>query len=512
MLNKVVSKAEFHNAIRPKLKGQRNQTIVLCHGVFDLVHPGHIIHFEQAKQMGDVLIVSITAAKYVRKGPGRPFFDDEMRLRELASIEFIDYVMLSEGFTVDDIIEAVEPDIYVKGEEYANEAADITGMICKERELVEKHGGRIAYTGGKVYSSTKLINTALSGLTEDVLDYMKRFKEKHSMDDIIRFADKATRMKILVIGDLIIDRYSYCSIQGLMSKDTAYSARLTTTEDYFGGAAAIARHLASFAEDVTLTTIIGDEIDKRQLIESELSSEMKLELFSSHVFPTIVKHRYLSRNQKREEYKKVFVVNNIPENFHFIEDVRTDFKNNLNDSLYKYDAVFVCDFGHGLIDSETIKIIENKAKFIILNCQTNSSNYGLNIITKYHRADAFTIDQKEIKLAFPEYAFDEKKGFKALRNHLGGNGWLTRGSAGSYQIDDNIISECPAFTLSVKDTIGAGDAYYALAGIFYAAGAPIDIGTLVGNIGGALGANIVGNKESVKKVDALKYASTLMNV
>lgn len=88
---------------------------------------------------------------------------------------------------------------------------------------------------------------------------------------------------------------------------------------------------------------------------------------------------------------------------------------------------------------------------------------------------------------------------------------MTRGSMGAYGIDDSNIHECPAFTLTVRDTIGAGDVF-SLAGIFAAAGASIEIGTFVGNIGGALRANIVGNRESVEKVNALKFASTLLNI
>ena len=64
----------------------------------------------------------------------------------------------------------------------------------------------------------------------------------------------------------------------------------------------------------------------------------------------------------------------------------------------------------------------------------------------------------------------------------------------------------------MKDTIGAGDAFFAVAGIYAAAGAPAEVGTVMGNIGGALGANIVGNRESVEKVNVLKFGSTLMNV
>lgn len=508
--SKIISKKEF-KIIRERLKAD-GKVIVLCHGVFDLVHPGHIIHFEQARKMGDVLVVSITASKYVRKGPGRPFFDDDMRMKELAAIEYIDYVMLSDGYTVDDIVEAVEPDIYVKGEEYSREDEDITGKIREERELVEKHGGRIAYTEGQVFSSTKLINTGLSGLPDDILRYMEEFKHNYSMEDIIMFADKARKLKVLVVGDFIIDKYTYCSIQGLMSKDAAYSARLKSSEEYMGGSAAVARHLASFVDDITLASVIGDEPEIDSLIETNLAGLMKLGLLKSHIYPTIIKHRYLTRNPKREEYKKVFVITNIPENHNLPDSDRDEFKDRLRCELIKYDVVFVCDFGHGLIDNETIKLIEENAKYLVLNCQTNSSNYGLNAITKYRRADAFTVDQKELKLAYPEYAFDEEAGLRKLYRRLGGTGWLTRGSEGSWQIEKNRVSECPAFTLSVKDTIGAGDAFFALAGLFAAAGAPADIGSLMGNIAGALGANIVGNREAIEKVNAIKYASTLMNV
>lgn len=510
-MNKVVSKEVFQTDISPQLK-RDGKTIALCHGVFDLVHPGHVIHLRQAKEMADVLVVSITAAKYVRKGPGRPYFDDAMRMEFLTALECVDYVMLSEGYTVDDIIETVEPDFYVKGEEYAKEEDDITGKIAEERALVEKHGGRIRFTTGQTFSSTKLINTAMAGLADEVRQYMETFKTRHSMEEIRDYAERAAKLKVLVVGDVIIDKYTYCNVQGMMSKDMGYSARLSYSEDYFGGAVAIARHLSGFTDNVALMSIIGNEEEMRLQLFDGVADKIQLKLTYSQTFPTIVKHRYLMRNEKREEYKKIFVINNIPEKMRYEEEAYTSFKEKLREKVDDYDAVFLCDFGHGLIDRETIEIIQQKAKYLVLNCQTNSSNKGLNIITKYTQADVFTLDQQELKLAFPEYAMDENAALQKLAEHLKGNGWLTRGSKGAYEICNGKIEECPAFTLSVKDTIGAGDAYYAAAGIFTAAGAPMEIGTFMGNIGGALGANIVGNKEALEKVNVLKFASTLMNI
>jgi rfaE bifunctional protein nucleotidyltransferase chain/domain len=510
-MGKTVSKEMFKAEIKPRLK-QEGKTVALCHGVFDLVHPGHIIHLEQAKQMADILVVSITAAAYVRKGPNRPYFSDEMRMKVLEALECVDYVMLSEGYTADDVIENIEPDIYVKGEEYANAADDITGKIRDEKELVERHGGRLGFTSGQVFSSTRLLNTAMSALSDEVRQYMGSFSAHHTMKELREYADKAGRLKVLVIGDVIIDKYTYCDVQGIMSKDMGYSARLSHSEEYLGGAAAIARHLSTFTDSVTLLSAIGNEEEIRLRLFDQLAEQIQLRLVYSSSFPTIVKHRYLTRNEKREEYKKIFAINNIPKSMRYEEEVYQSFKEKLREKIEDYDVVFLCDFGHGLIDRETINIVQKNARFLVLNCQTNSSNTGLNVITKYSRADAFSLDQQELKLAFPEYAEDEEICLKKLAAHLQGNGWLTRGSKGAYGICGRELHECPAFTLNVKDTIGAGDAFLAVAGIFAAAGAPVEVGTFAGNIGGALGANIVGNKDAVEKVNVLKYASTLMNI
>lgn len=510
-MGKFVTKFEFQTEIRKKLK-DRGQKIALCHGVFDLLHPGHIIHLEQAKALADVLVVSITSAQYVRKGPGRPYFNDELRVKSLVSLECVDYVIVSEGYTVEDVAEAVKPDLYVKGAEYAKAEDDITGKIAEEKKLVEKWGGIVCFTSGQVFSSTRLINEAMAGLSDEVRQYMKNFKESHFLEEIKNYAEKASKLKVLVVGDVIIDQYTYCNVQGIMSKDMGYSVKFSRSEKYLGGAIAVAKHLAGFTDDVTLMSIVGNEEKSNPYISSRLDKKIHLELTYSMKFPTIIKHRYLTHNEKRDEYVKIFAINNIPENACYEKEEYLCFHEKLKEKVANYDVVFLCDFGHGLIDREAMKIIQQKAKYLVLNCQTNSSNKGLNIITKYTRADVFSLDQQELKLAFPEYAVDENTGLRELAKHLKGNGWLTRGSKGAYGIYNGKILECPAFTLKVKDTIGAGDAFFAVAGIFTAVGASVEIGLFMGNIGGALGANIVGNKDALEKINVLKYAGTLLNV
>lgn len=510
-MGQIVTKDVFKNEIRNKLK-KEGKTIALCHGVFDLVHPGHIAHFRQAAEYADVLVVSITSAKYVRKGPGRPYFNDEERLSVLSSIDVIDYCMISDGYTVDDIIEAVEPDFYVKGEEYSKASDDITGKISVEQELVEKHGGKLVFTGGVVYSSTRLINNALSAIPDDVRSYMKDLMLRFSMNDIKKYAQKAGELRVLVIGDTIIDRYTYCKVQGLMSKNMAYSVRKRDSEDFLGGAIAVARHLSSFSSNVTLLSVTGNEKEITDRIKNDLSDYMELNLIKSKEVPTIVKERFVMRNEKRKEYDKLFAVNNISDIPGYEEDVRNKLYREIVKTINDFDVVFLCDFGHGMIDDDVMELVQSKAKLLILNCQTNSSNRGMNIITKYKKTDFFSLDQNELSLAYPGYKDNEKTKLRKLKRYLGGNGWLTRGASGAYGIEEGIIYKSPALTLDVTDTIGAGDAFFAVAGIFTAAGAPVELATFLGNVGGALGANIIGNKEAVEAVNVLKFANTLMNI
>ncbi len=509
-MGKIVSQMEMAE-LRKEIR-QVGKTVGLCHGVFDLVHPGHMTHFREAKKIADILVVSITSERYVRKGPGRPYFNDAMRLEFLAGLECIDYVILSENYTSDDVIEMVEPDFYIKGKEYQKAEDDITGKITEETELVERHGGKVAFTDGQVFSSTNLINNAFPSLPEEVKEYVKRFGEAYSLEDFRVLSDKIRDLKVLVVGDVIIDKYTYCNVQGLMSKDMGYSARYRQEEEYLGGSLAVARHIASFTENVTLMSVIGNEPEVHSHILNELGGIMHLDLVYSETWQTIIKQRFITLNEKREELHKVFSINNLPERMIIDEKPMNNFKEKLRERIRDYDVVVVCDFGHGLITNSVIDILQDNAKLLAVNCQTNSSNYGLNIITKYKRADVFALDQKELKLAYPSYQISEEEALHKLCGHLHSKGWLTRGSLGAYGAEGDNIYACPAFVLKVKDTIGAGDAFYAVAVLFAAAGAGMEETVFAGNIAGALAANIVGNKESVEKVNFLKYVGTLLNI
>ena len=505
-----VSKKEFA-IIREKLRSE-GKKIAHCHGVFDLVHPGHMEHFKEAAKMGDILVVSVTSDKYVRKGPGRPFFSNEIRINFLCAIEYIDYVILSEGYTADDVIEVVRPNYWVKGEEYRNPANDTTHAQASEVALVRKYGGDIRFTSGFRSSSSFLLNKSLASFSDELMEYLIKLKERYSLVNVEKACDMFSKLSVLVIGDVIIDQYIYCAPPRGMTKDTGHSTRILSRESSLGGSIAVARHIAAFCDKVDLISIIGSEKDVLEKIKDELSHKVGNRLISAKDYYTIIKTKYIVRNEKRQELNKLFSVNNIQIPAHIPVEARKQFTEFIENNVSSYDLVVVCDYGHGLIEEETINLVENKSKLLSVNCQTNATNYGLNLITKYKRADFFSLDQNELKLAMHNDSIDEAENLRRLKKKIGAKaGWLTRGSQGAFGISDKVI-DCPAVSTIVKDTIGAGDAFFSLASLAASVGSDIEFSTFMGNVGGALGANIIGNTRSLEKNDVLKFSATLFNI
>jgi rfaE bifunctional protein nucleotidyltransferase chain/domain len=132
------------------------QTVGLCHGGFDLMHPGHIKHFESAKELCDVLFVSVTSDKFVagRKGSGRPVFSDALRAYSIASLASVDYAVVSDFEKGTEVINLLKPNYYIKGPDFINKN---TPGITEEREAIRRIGGEMKYTNDPAFSTTQII-------------------------------------------------------------------------------------------------------------------------------------------------------------------------------------------------------------------------------------------------------------------------------------------------------------------------------------------------------------------
>ncbi|MGB7157937.1 MAG: adenylyltransferase/cytidyltransferase family protein, partial [Tepidisphaeraceae bacterium] len=219
------------------------KTVVHCHGCFDIVHPGHIQYLQFARSQGDVLIVSLTADPQVNKGVNRPLIPQDLRAASVAALECVDFAYVNPDPTAAELLEALRPDVYVKGREYET---NHDPRFLAERDTVVRHGGRVIFSSGDVvYSSTALIGSATNAKLFNE-EKVRRFRQAHGLNgaDLANTIHRFRGMRMVVVGDYILDRYHLCDATGVAAESPMMSLRLLRSDDFDGGAAIIASHLA----------------------------------------------------------------------------------------------------------------------------------------------------------------------------------------------------------------------------------------------------------------------------
>ncbi|MBV5336232.1 adenylyltransferase/cytidyltransferase family protein, partial [bacterium] len=172
-----------------------------------LLHLGHVRHLEEARSHGDMLVVTVTADRFVNKGPGRPVFSGQLRAQMLAALEHVDFVAINEAPTAVAALETLRPSVYVKGSDYANAEEDVTGGIIEERQAVESHGGRLVFTDDITFSSSKLINRYLGVYDSELHAYLEDARERDPLPRLLELLDRVKGQRVLLVGDTIIDEY-----------------------------------------------------------------------------------------------------------------------------------------------------------------------------------------------------------------------------------------------------------------------------------------------------------------
>ena len=124
------------------------KTIVQTHGIFDLIHPGILMHLNLAKKQGDILIVTVVKDKDVRKGPGRPIFPENLRAENVASLEQVDYVCSVDNEIPFECVKKLKPDVFAKGQAYRERDRKIHEKIFEAEKELYFGKSRIYETNG----------------------------------------------------------------------------------------------------------------------------------------------------------------------------------------------------------------------------------------------------------------------------------------------------------------------------------------------------------------------------
>lgn len=502
---KILSIDELTIRIRTlKAEGKK---IVLCHGVFDLLHIGHIRYFRQAAKMGDVLVVTVTPDDFVDKGPDRPAFTEALRAEAIASLDAVNFVAVNKWPTAEETLRLLKPDYYVKGAEFRDQAADMTGKIAQEAAIVKEVGCELVFAEDIVFSSSNLINRYLSQYPEETREYLDIFRKRYKLEDIIKIVDRMASLNVLVVGDTILDEYQYCAALGVSSKDPALALHYQSKDLFAGGALAVANHVAAFAGNVRLVTLLGDHERHEDFIRSQLAANVTPHFITQTGAPTTLKRRFVDGYS----FTKLFEVY-VMESSGLNKKEDTKLCEWMREQIPRYDLVIAADFGHGAISGALVNDLVDEANFLAVNTQANAGNRGYHVITRYPRIDFGCLAGHELRLAMRNEIDHERNMTDRLARRLDCRQFVsTLGKRGClvWGRDEDLLG-IPAFARSVVDRVGAGDAFFAIASLASFMGLDNEILGFLGNIVGAEAVEIIGNKKPIDKLNVKKHITAIL--
>ena len=482
----------------------RQKRVIMCHGVFDIVHPGHLRHLIYAKQKADILIASLTADGYITKAALRPYVPQELRAQNLAALEVVDYVIIDPNPTPIENIRYLQPDYYAKGYEYF--ADGIPPRTREEMDTLEAYGGEVVFTPGDVvYSSSKLIELQAPRIG---LEKLMSLMESEGLDfpDLRRALRGMAGVKVHVVGDTIVDVYSECALLGAAAKSPTFSVRLDRSEQFTGGAGVVARHLKSAGAQVSFSTVLGDDAARDFAVRELTQSGVVCRPVIDRTRPTTQKERFTADGYKMLQVDRV---DNRPMSDRILREICEGLRGS------GADVTIMSDFRHGLFNSDSIpRIVSAIPAGAIRVADSQVSNRWGNIldfldfdlITPNEREARFALgDQDTIVRPLALRLFKEAR-CRNLILKLGERGTLTYRSPGpnprEFFVLDSMVER-------LVDPIGAGDALLAYASLALVTTGNIVMASILGSIAAAVTCERQGNvpvspEEAEQRIDQLE--------
>jgi rfaE bifunctional protein nucleotidyltransferase chain/domain len=484
---------------------RENKTVVHCHGVFDLLHIGHIRYLQSAKEHGDVLIVTVTPDHFVNKGPHRPVFEERLRTQAIASLDCVDYVAVNQWPTAVEALRRLRPNVYTKGAEFRDRKTP--EMLQEEAEAVSL-GIRVEFIEDDITSSSSyLINHFLSPFSEQVDAYLAKRRKEWRADELLNRLKSAQDLRVVVVGDAILDEYVFCSTLGQSTKSPNVVGQFQTQETYLGGALSVANHLAGFCRNVQLITAIGSDEAGPNEICRKLRPEVQPRFVVRSTAPTIIKRQF------REAYFGTILFE-----LDFLDDSqmtggeRQSLDLALREALPQADLVVVADYGHGLLDDAAIQLICELSPYLAVSTPVSAANLGYHTVSKYRRADYLALAEQDLRLDQRSKDGEVEPMLAELTQTLQARRALvTVGSKGcvGYSAADGFVS-APALAIRVVDRLGAAEAAFAVTSLGAIADLPLDQLAFISNVAGAQAVAVMGNSRFIDELSLRRAVESLL--
>ncbi|MGQ0663496.1 MAG: PfkB family carbohydrate kinase [Pseudomonadota bacterium] len=489
---------DFRRKIKtvPELKAivgarPRQQKVIMCHGTFDIVHPGHIRHLIYARSKADILVASLTCDAHIHKAHFRPFVPEDLRAMNLAALEVVDYVIVDRDATPLRTLSELQPDFFAKGYEYTN--GGIHPRTREEIEVLEAYGGEIIITPGDiVYSSSAIIESTPPDIAVEKL-LMLMEAEGLRFSDFHAALDKLKGLRVHVVGDTIVDSYTHCASIGASTKTPTLSVRHESKVDFAGGAAVVAKHLAAAGARVSFSTVLGEDRWRDFVLDDLTKAGIECHAVIDRHRPTINKNVFIANGHR---LLKVDTLDNSP----ITDKIRGELAGSISAS--RGDIVVFSDFRHGIFNRATIPALIAAippARFRVADSQVASrwGNIlefpGFDLITPNEREARFALGDQEVGVRPMALELYKRARCRILILKLGARGTIT------YRTVDGGIDNVRSFFVvesfadKVVDSVGAGDALLAYASLALKATGKEVIATVLGSFAAAIACEHDGN-------------------
>jgi rfaE bifunctional protein kinase chain/domain/rfaE bifunctional protein nucleotidyltransferase chain/domain len=469
----------------------RDKKVIMCHGTFDIVHPGHVRHLLYAKSKGDILVASLTADAHIAKANFRPFVPQELRAFNLAALEVVDLVVIDNDPTPIKNIAIIKPDYFAKGYEYTRDG--LHPRTAEEKAAIESYGGEIIFTPGDIiYSSSHIIENEPPAIaTEKLMAILGA--ESLSMGDLHRAIDLLKNVRVHVIGDTIIDSYTHCALIGGMIKTPTMSVRYDKRLDFVGGAGIVAKHLRSTGAEVSFSTVLGGDA----LAEFALND---LEVAGVNCMPIIDRTRPTTHKNAIVAGGYNLLKIDTLDNRSISERILRTLAQQISET--PADIVVFSDFRHGLFNRDTIPGLTKAIRpntFRVADSQVASrwgnilEFSGFDLITPNEREARFALgDQDSVVRPLGLELYRQAK-CKTLILKLGERGLMTFRSEPKSEEDVRSFFAIDSFAERVVDAVGSGDALLAYATLALFATKNSVIASVLGSLAAAIECEHEGN-------------------
>jgi rfaE bifunctional protein kinase chain/domain/rfaE bifunctional protein nucleotidyltransferase chain/domain len=483
---------------RRRAAGLGGRTVVHCHGCFDIIHPGHISYLQFARSLGDELVVTVSADPHVAgKGIGRPLIPDDLRAASLAALECVDHVYVNPHPTAVEVLEALRPDVYVKGREYETNQDP---RFLAERDTVVGHGGRVVFSSGDVvFSSTALIAGLDEGAVGD--ERVRRFCQQYGLTGaaMTGLLHRCRGRRVVVVGDYIQDRYHFCDAVGVASEGPMMTLRPLRQAEYDGAAAVVALHLAGLGAHATLVTSLADDAASADVVDrlTEAGVTVRCVRQRKHL---VTKSRYLVDGQK---LMKVDDGSAAPLDSRWAAHVAEL----IESAATGADAVVFADFGYGLLTGPLLDRVLPAVRASVPIVTADVSGRQASLL-RFSGVDLLCPTEREMRETTGDFASGlnavasqllSRTSAKAALVTLGKQGLCAfdqhRPAGGADESWDRRLRAAylPSLATHAVDPLGCGDALLAVATCALAAGADVQAAAYLGSLAAALEVQQLGN-------------------